>query len=350
MKNAVITAVTFCSLVAGCLGADADVGGTPRAYGFVGLRLLPHDAVQAKERWLSGIGNYEDIKGQYPFVAENADVVWGPRGCFKTDKVFIEHYLPFDRDRIDPNPKTNPLVREIRKAEESGLNTACGPVPTNQVTTSRQVMEHILVCREAELVGKGRRGPFPQDSRILYRQDVDDLRKLFRDAHAAGILKHDNYKLIQMVAHPSFFADNAEAREIVKLMDGIAYECHQFNRHWPLETGWSRPEPVVKGAKWTLDQGKEYIFYYGPFIFKGFAGYHDFVERDWLYQFWKAGLPKRNPRMHYYLNAFPHAGCKRPVGPESDPHSNLGMMKWLIQELRAEPNTQEGPAKIGNAS
>jgi dolichol-phosphate mannosyltransferase len=43
-------------------------------------------------------------------------------------------------------------------------------------------------------------------------------------------------------------------------IDGIAYECHQFNRHWPLETGWSRPEPVVKGAKWALEQGYEFVF------------------------------------------------------------------------------------------
>ena len=61
------------------------------------------------------------------------------------------------------------------------------------------------------------------------------------------------------------------------------------------------------------------------------------------YEFWKAGLPKRNPRMRYFLNGFPHAGCKRPVGPESDPHSNLGMTKWLIEELRAEKHVGGGP-------
>ena len=63
---------------------------------------------------------------------------------------------------------------------------------------------------------------------------------------------------------------------------------------------------------------------------------YGFVERDWLYKCWKAGLPKRHPNMHFFLNAFPYANCKRPVGPESDPHSNLGMMKWLIQEIRVE--------------
>jgi hypothetical protein len=40
--------------------------------------------------------------------------------------------------------------------------------------------------------------------------------------------------------------------------------------------------------------------------------------------------------MHYFLNAFPHEGSKRPVGPEADPHSNLGLTKWLIGELRGE--------------
>jgi hypothetical protein len=128
-------------------------------------------------------------------------------------------------------------------------------------------------------------------------------------------------------------------------MDGVVYEAHQFNRHWPLETGWSRPEPVVRGAKWTLARGKEYIFYYGPFLFKGFEGYYDFVERDWLFKFWEAGLPKREPKMHYFLNAFPHGGCKRPVGPESDPHSNLGMTKWLIEELRGDPDAPGGQVK-----
>jgi hypothetical protein len=58
-----------------------------RAHGHVGLRLLPHDAVQSKEPWLEGIGNYADLQGRYPVVAEKVDLVWGPRGCFKTDKM-----------------------------------------------------------------------------------------------------------------------------------------------------------------------------------------------------------------------------------------------------------------------
>lgn len=155
-------------------------------------------------------------------------------------------------------------------------------------------------------------------------------------SHTAGLLKHDNYKLIQMVEHPSFFAENPEAQEIIRSMDGVTYEAHRMNRHWPLETGWSRLGPVVRGARWTLDQSIDYIFYYGPLRFKENDDYREFFEREWLQEFWQAGLPKRHPKMHYFLNAFPHEGSKRPVGPESAPHSNLGLTKWLIGELQGE--------------
>jgi hypothetical protein len=330
-----------------CLATAAFASEAPRSYGLVGLRLLPHDAVQAREGWLGGIGNYADLEGQYTFLAEKLDVVWGPRGCFKTDKSFFEWYLEDDGGaEVNPDPKTSKLVEYIRRAEQSGMNHALQSAsPTNRVITSPQVVEYILICRETGLTHRGKPGPFKQDYRILYPEDVAALRKLFREAHAAGLLKHDNYKLIQMVEHPCFFAETPEAQKIVQSMDGVVYEAHQFNRHWPLETGWSRPEPVVRGAKWTLDQGKDYIFYYGPFLFRERGGYREFVERDWLYEFWKAGLPKRNPRMHYFLNAFPHGGCKRPVGPESDPHSNLGMMKWLIEVLSAEEHVGDGPTR-----
>ena len=329
-----------------CIVATAHTSEAPRPYGLAGLRLLPHDAVQAKAGWLAGIGNYADLGGQYPFVAESLDVVWGPRGCFKTDKSFFEWYLEDDGgNEVNPDPKTSKLVDYIRRAEQSGMNTACAPSPTNSVKTSPQVVEYILICRETGLTHRGKPGPFKQDYRILYPEDVVALRKLFRNALSAGLLKHDNYKLIQMVEHPCFFAEDPEAQKIVQSMDGVVYEAHQFNRHWPLETGWSRPGPVVRGAKWTLDQGKDYIFYYGPFLFRETGGYREFVERDWLYEFWKAGLPKRHPRMHYFLNAFPHGGCKRPVGPESDPNSNLGMTKWLIEELRTEQHVGDGPTR-----
>ena len=139
-------------------------------------------------------------------------------------------------------------------------------------------VEHILICREAELIGEGKWGPFKEDSRILYQRDVDDYRELFRTAHQQGLVKHDNYKLIQLVTHASFFMENPDAAKIIKSMDGVAYESHQFNRHWPFETGWTRPDELAKGAKWTLDQGLEYIFYYGPFVYKEFEGYNRFYR------------------------------------------------------------------------
>jgi hypothetical protein len=332
------------------LATTVAAGEAPDSHGLVGLRLLPHDAVQAGQKgragesWLAGIGNYADLAGQYPFVAENLDVVWGPRGCFKTGKSFFEWYVELDGgDEVNPDPHTSKLVEWIRRVEQSGFTHALHSAgPTNEVNTSPQSVDYILICRETRLTRKGKPGPFKQDYRILSREDVAALRKLFREAHAAGLLKRDNYKLIQMVEHPSFFAENPEAQKIIQSMDGVAYEAHQFNRHWPLETGWSRPEPVVRGARWTLDQGKDYIFYYGPFRFRENEGYREFVEREWLERFWQAGLPKRHPRMHYFLNAFRHEGSKRPVGPESDPHSNLGLTKWLIEEVRGKKH--EGDA------
>ncbi len=253
-----------------CLATAVYSSEAQRPYGLVGLRLLPHDSVQAKAGWLAGIGNYADLEGQYPFVAENLDVVWGPRGCFKTDKSFFEWYLEDDGGaEVNPDPKTSKLVDYIRRAEQAGMNHALQfASPTNIVKTSSQVVQYILICRETGLTGRGKPGPFKQDYRILYPEDVAALRKLFRDAHASGLLKQDNYKLIQMVEHPCFFAEDPEAQKIIKSMDGVVYEAHQFGRHWPLETGCSRPEPVVRGAKWTLDQGKDYIFYYGPFRFR----------------------------------------------------------------------------------
>ena len=84
---------------------------------------------------------------------------------------------------------------------------------------------------------------------------------------------------------------------------------------------------------------QEYIFYFGPIIWKDDKKkYYEFVERDWLIKFWKEGLPKHHPRMHYYLNIFPHAsGRMRPCGPETDPHSKLGFTKWLIEEIKMAP-------------
>ena len=301
-----------------------------QGHGLVGLRPLPVGAAERKGNhsnpW-AGMPTYEEQKGNYPFVAEHLDTVMGwMGGDFKTKRVFFEFYWGLSEARDVLDPDKNLLVKEIRKTESSG-----------------GVVEHILICREYDLASHrgykdAKPGPFPEDTRILSEQDVDSIRKLFKEAHEKGLLQHDNYKLIQMVQHPCFFAEDARFRPILAKMEGIAYECHQFNRHWPLETGWSKPEKVVKGAQWTLAQGKEYIFYFGPIIWKS-KQYYDFIERDWLETYWKAGLPKWDPRMHYYLNLFPFdTGRGRPVGPESDPHSNLGFTKWLIEEIKGKGN------------
>jgi hypothetical protein len=332
--NIYMTAMTLAvsALLVGCIGVCAESNDTKKTHGYVGLRPLPRNEADLKANhggpW-AGMPTYDAQKGNYPFVAEHLDVVKGwLDGDFKTKRVFFEYYWGLDKVRDVLDPEKNLLIKTIRNWESKG-----------------GTVEHILICREYRLaINRGHKdakpGPFKEDTRFLFAKDVDDIRALFRDAYKKDILKHDNYKLIQMVEDPSFFAENPKARAIVKKMEGIAYECHQFNRHWPLETGWSKPEKVVKGAKWTLDQGKEYIFYYGPIIWKS-EHYYEYIERDWLNTYWKAGLPKHDPKMHYYLNTFPHAhGRGRPVGPESDPHSILGFTKWLIQEIKGVPEEE----------
>ena len=324
-----LLALVLGGLVSLYLPLDAEPEDGSEGSGLVGLRPLPRTTADWKTNhggsW-EGTPTFDKQKGNYPFVAENLDVVKGwLDGDFATKRMFFEYYWGLSEARDVPDPTKNHLIKVIRKWEVAG-----------------GVIEHILICREARLaVGRGwkdaKLGPFKEDGRILSHEDVDLIRKLFRDAHGQGLVKHDNYKLIQMVEEPSFFAENAEARAVVAKMEGIAYEAHQFNRHWPLETGWSRPDKVVEGAEWTLAQGKEYIFYYGPLIWKS-PQYYEFIERDWLKKYWAAGLPKHHPRMHYYLNTFPHgSGRGRPVGPESDPHSVLGFTKWLIEEIKVVP-------------
>lgn len=296
-------------------------------HGWVGLRPLPRTAALDHSHnhggsW-AGTPTYDEQAGKYPFVAGTLDVVkdWLD-GDFKTKRMFFEYYWGIDQKRDDLDPRQNGLVKTIRDWESKG-----------------GVIEHILICREYDLaIHRGhtdaKPGPFREDTRILYEKDVDDIRAMFKNARKQGLVKHDNYKLIQMVQEPSFFADDKRVHPIIAKMEGVCPEVHQFNRHWPLETGWVKPEPVVRGAKWTLDQGKEYIFYYGPIIWKC-DRYYPFIERDWLKTYWMAGLPKHHPKMHYYLNTFPHeTGRGRPVGPETDPHSILGFTKWLIKEIK----------------
>ena len=302
---------------------------TEPKHGLVGLRPLSRDKGDWKSNhggsW-KGTPTYVDQKGNYPFVAEHLDTVKGwLDGDFKTKHVFFEYYWGIEATRDVLDPKKNGLVKTIKSWESKGATVG-----------------HILICREYDLaIHRGHKdakpGPFKEDTRILYEKDIDDIRAMFKDAHKQGILKKDNYSLIQMVQHPDFFATDKRFQPIMDKCEGIAYECHQYNRHWPLETGWSKPEKVVRGAKWTLEQDKEYIFYYGPLTWKS-KKYHEFIERDWLKTYWKAGLPKHDPKMHYYLNTFPNEeGRWRPVGPESDPHSTLGFTKWVIEEIKMDP-------------
>lgn len=327
MTGSTLMAVLLGVLVValGCNAAEVSENAEP-THGLVGLRPLPRDERDHKSNhggsW-AGTPTYVEQQGKYPFVAKHLDVVKGwLGGDFETKRMFFEHYWGLGGDRDNPDPEKNQLIKTIRNWESKGAE-----------------IEHILLCREYRLaIHRGHKdakpGPFKEDTRILYEDDIDMIRALFRTAHKQGIIKHENYKILMMVEHPTFFAEDERVRPIVEKVEGIAYEAHQFNRHWPLDKGWSQPEKVVKGAKWTLEQGKEYVFYYGPIIWKS-KQYYEFIERDWLKTYWAKGLPKRHPRMHYYLNTFPHgSGRGRPVGPETDPHSILGLTKWLIEEVK----------------
>lgn len=336
-----LAAMTLPAVILGCASAAPTPDSSTPKHGLVGLRPLPRTVADNKSNhggpW-EGMPTFDAQQGKYPFVAENLDVVkdWLD-GDFKTKRLFFEFYWGLSQTRDDLRPEKNLLIKTIHNWEAKG-----------------GTIEHILICREYDLaIHRGypdaKPGPFKEDTRILFAKDVDDIRALFVQAHRQGLIQHANYKLIQMVQHPTFFAEDARVVPILEKMEGIAYECHQFNRHWPLETGRSQPDKVAKGAKWTLAQGKEYIFYFGPIIWKS-PGYTEFIERNWLKAYWKAGLPKHDPNMHYYLNLFPHAhGRGRPVGPESDPHSILGFTKWLIEEIKMGQASPEQGAGSGGA-
>lgn len=292
----------------------------------VGIRPYPRDSTHEMTggdlvaNWKPGIGNYDEMLKADDYTALHMDVVKGYDGVFQTNKRFFEYYIHQQGgDWVDTNPQTNKLVKIIRDHEQKGT----------------EVM-HIIICREGWLYDpeNGDTGPIAGDPRILHQRDVDDTRKVLKDAHALGLIKHDYYKLIQMVVHPAVFLDDPEARAIVQTMDGICVESHQFNRYWPLGNEISNPEEIARGAKWVLDQGKDYIFYYGPYQYVDCDTYTENLERDWLRAFWDRGLPKHHKNMYYYLNAFPHGcGNTRPVGPESNPDSYLGFASWLIKEL-----------------
>ena len=320
--------VVLSILLLPCLAVAGDNSAAGPKHGLVGLRPLPRtkelDHSHNHGGSWAGTPTYAEQKDKYPFVAENIDTIKGwLDGDFKTKRMFFEYYWGIEPKRDVLDPTKNHLVKVIKNWESKGAT-----------------VDHILICREYRLaVQRGHKnakpGPFKEDTRILYEKDYDDIRAMFKQAHKQGILKHDNYALIQMVEHPTFFATDKRFLPIMKKVDGICYEAHQFNRHWPLKSGWSKPEKVIKGAKWTLEQGKEYVFYFGPIIYK--PKEYPAIERKWLETFWKKGLPKHHPKMHYYLNTFPHMSArKRPVGPETNPESTLGFTKWLIEEIKGK--------------
>ena len=239
MKVNCTTAVCLIALSAFLADAVAQEGSS--VHGLVGLRPLPRTARMDHGHnhggsW-AGTPTFEEQKGNYPFVAENLDVVMGwLDGDFKTKRVFFEHYWGLSEARDDLDPEKNLLVKTIRNWEAKGAQ-----------------VDHILICREYDLaIHRGYKdakpGPFKEDTRILYEKDYEDIRTMFEKAHKQNLLKHSNYKLIQMVQEPSFFATDKRFQPIMDRCDGIAYECHQFNRHWPLETGWGKPEKVIKGV------------------------------------------------------------------------------------------------------
>jgi len=295
----------------------------------VGVRPLPRGDTYDFDRTvnLNNPGGYfADYSGQYPFVASHTDVLthldYGAsyEGDFRTRKTFIEHYLPFDTQWIDTNPQTNPLIGSIILLEKFGTE-----------------LEHIIIAREGKLYGKPTftYGPFPEDSRILYQRDVDEYRKLFQDAFDAGIIKHNNYKLIQLISSPTAFYTVPAAREIIKSMDGVCFESHQYNVHWPLESGIEKDFQSTNAAiRWTLANNLDFVFYYGPWRSTTDPVYYKDAPKDWLLKFWAAGMPKYFDNMYFYTNNFPNGeGVKTPIGPETDPDSHTGFVKWLIEQV-----------------
>ena len=277
-------------------------------------------------------GSYVAVSGQYPFVASHTDAItpfegWCKgyfTGDFQTTNVFFEYYI--STPEVIGDATTNVLVKWIKQNEDIGLS-----------------IKHILICREGELYNwsKNTWGPFTEDTRILSQADVNRLRTLFTNAYDKGILKHKNYKLIQLVEHPTFFSKDSKASAVIRSMDGVCFESHQFNKHWPLHLGWEKDlEATSMAARWTLSNNLDYVFYYGPWVSTNSHGYFDNLEysdepvKEWLIRYWAAGMPKHHDLMHYYINNFPHAtGATRPIGPETNSYSTLGINKWMIEQF-----------------
>jgi len=285
-------------------------------------------------------GSYVAVSGQYPFVAAHTDAItpfegWCKghfTGDFKTTNVFFEYYI--STPEVISDATTNILVKWIKQNEDIGLS-----------------IKHILICREGELYNWPPEtfGHFKEDTRILSQTDVNRIRKLFTNAYDKGILKHKNYKLIQLVEHPTFFSKNPEAAKVMKKMDGVCFESHQFNKHWPLHLGWEKDLKATSEAiRWTLSNDLDYVFYYGPWVSTNSHGYYDNLEysdepvKEWLIRYWAAGMPKHHDRLYYYINNFPHGlGAKRPIGPETNSYSTLGLNKWMIEQVGRQTPIQE---------
>ncbi len=293
----------------------------------VGIRPILHES-------------YVAVSGQYPFVASHTDVItpfegWCKghfTGDFQTSDVFFEYYI--STPEVIGDATTNKLVRWIKQNEDIGYS-----------------VKHIIICREGELYKwpKNTWGSFKEDTRILSQKDVNKIRKLFTNAYDKGILKHKNYKLIQLVEHPTFFSKNSEAGKVMKKMDGVCFESHQFNKHWPLHLGWEKDlKATSEAVRWTLSNDLDYVFYYGPWVSTNSPGYFDNLKysdepvKEWLIRYWATGMPKHHDRMHYYINNFPHGlGAKRPIGPETNSYSTLGLNKWIIEQVGRQTPIQK---------
>ena len=86
-------------------------------YGMVGLRPLPRTIEDNKSvhggSW-EGSPTYDKQKGNYPFVADNIDIIKGwLEGDFKTKLMFFEHYWGLSEERDDLDPEKNELISEI---------------------------------------------------------------------------------------------------------------------------------------------------------------------------------------------------------------------------------------------
>jgi hypothetical protein len=304
--------------------------------GYVGIRIFPtttgNELMNNMNYGYPGMGNADkDVKAG-SIVAKYTDAIWGYKsttvlygykGNFKTRQTFFEYYLPFGKTQDDTTVEKCALISAIKAREAEGVT-----------------VKHIIIAREEELYHPNNAvsvGPFKEDSRILYQYDVDNYRKLFKEAYAKKILKHDNYKLIQLLHSPRFFCENPEAWKIVQSMDGVAFELHQFGSLWP----WTNVDVtgMIKGANAVIGAKKDYIYYYGPFVGPGGIQkehYSPGVERTYLTNSWIAGFPKHSPYLYYYLNAFPYDGGARKLGPETDQYSILGFLEWLIKQVKGD--------------